>query len=286
MLLFLSVEKFCYMNECYGKKYILNGDLTGADAFDASMVYDGVSVYEVIRMVRGTPLFFNDHMERLSKSLKLQQREQLADDSALKNAIIKLLRTEKKKETNIKIVFNFSGDRKNYLIYFIESVYPTELQYRNGVKGILFFAERKDPEAKVIDSKLKKSIYNGLIHENAYEALLVNEQNRITEGSRSNIFFLKGDTLVTAPDKYVLHGITRKHVISVCNESGIRLEYDCVSINDIADYGAVFMTGTSPMVLPFNCVGTLAFNASHPLLSRLKELYLQKAEASIKVFRS
>jgi len=274
------------MNECFGKKFIINGELHDSEVFDQSMVYEGQSVYEVIRMVKGTPLFFNDHMERLSSSLSLQGREQLADSSALKKSIITLLRSDKKKETNIKIVFNFNNDRKNYLIYFIESIYPTAEQYRMGVKGILFFAERKDPESKVINNKLRSSICSKLIYESAYEALLVNEQNRITEGSRSNIFFLKGDVLVTAAEKVILSGITRKHIIAICKDNGIKVEYSCVAVNDIADYEAVFMTGTSPMVLPFYCIDNVRFNVSHPLMTRLRQLYLEKADESMKLFRS
>jgi len=274
------------MNECYGKKFIINGELQDSDFFDSSLVYEGESVYEVIRMVKGIPLFFNDHMERLSASLRLQGREQFADSTALKNSIIRLLRSDKKKETNIKIVFNFNNDTKNYLIYLIESVYPTKEQYRMGVKGVLFRAERKDPESKVINNKLRSAICHKLIHDGAYEALLVNEQNMITEGSRSNIFFLKGDILLTAAEKFVLGGITRKHIISLCNENAIRVEYDCVAVGDIADYEAVFMTGTSPMVLPFCCIDNLSFNVTHPLLTRLRKLYLERAEESLKLFRT
>jgi branched-chain amino acid aminotransferase len=274
------------MNECYGKKFILNGELHEADTFDASLVYGGVSVYEVIRMVKGTPLFFHDHMERLATSLRLQGKEQLADASLIKRDVIKLLRSDKKKETNIKIVFNFGSERKNYLIYLIESVYPTEEQYKTGVKGVLYFAERKNPESKVINTKLKSAIYNKLIHDSAYEALLVNDQNRITEGSRSNIFFLKGDILVTAPEKVILSGITRKHIIAICNDNGILVEYTCVAVDDIDDYEAVFMTGTSPMLLPFYCIDKIKYNVSHPLMTRLRRLYLEKAEESMKLFRS
>jgi branched-chain amino acid aminotransferase len=274
------------MNECFGKKFIFNGELQDSEVFDQSLVYEGQSVYEVIRMVKGTPLFFNDHMERLSASLSLQGREQLADSSALKKSIISLLRSDKKKETNIKIVFNFNNNRKNYLIYFIESIYPTAEQYRMGVKGVLFFAERKDPESKVINNKLRSAICSKLIYESAYEALLVNEQNRITEGSRSNIFFLRGDVLVTAEEKVILSGITRKHIIALCNDNGIKVEYSCVAVRDIADYDAVFMTGTSPMVLPFYCIDNVRFKVSHPLMTRLRKLYLEKADESMKLFRS
>lgn len=274
------------MNECYGKKYILNGNLQPAEMFDKSLVYEGDSVYEVLRMVKGNPIFFPDHMERLTTSVKLQKREFLADIATLRNAIISLTRSDKKRESNLKIVFNYNKGVTNFLVYFIESSYPTELQYRSGVKGILFFAERKDPESKVIDHKLRSSISHKLIHEGGYEAILVNENNLITEGSRTNIFFIKENTLVTAPDKLVLRGITRKHVLDICAENKINVEFSCVKVDEIKKYDAVFMTGTSPMVLPFNCIDDMFFKVKFPLIESLRLLYLQKADASIGEFRS
>jgi branched-chain amino acid aminotransferase len=117
-----------------------------------------------------------------------------------------------------------------------------------GVKGILYYAQRKDPESKVINHKLRSSIYHNLILHRGYEALLVNEENCITEGSRSNIFFLKGDVLTTASDDKVLNGITRKYILDICRDNKIRVEFKCVPVDSIPGYDAVFMTGTSPMV--------------------------------------
>ncbi len=274
------------MNECFGKKFILNGTLQPEELFDNSLVYEGDSIYEVIRMVKGSPVFFHDHMERLAISVKLQHKELLADIPTLRKDILNLSRSDKKKEANLKIVFNFNKSSTNYLVYFIEPIYPSEEQYKKGVKGILFFAERKDPESKVINHKLRSFIYHKLIHEGGYEALLVNKDNLITEGSRSNIFFLKGDTLVTAPEDVVLNGITRKHILEICRENKILIEFACVNADHISEYNAVFMTGTSPIVLPFYCINDKIFNVSLPLIARLRKLYFAKAEESIMFFRS
>lgn len=273
------------MIECCGKKFILNGDLHQAELFDNSLVYEGESIYEVIRVVKGYPVFFNDHMERLASSVRLQHKEILADTPALKRAIINLIKSDRKKETNIKIVFNYNGGTENYLVYYIKPIYPSEEQYKKGVKGILFYAERKDPESKVINHKLRSSIYHRLIHEAGYEALLVNENNQITEGSRSNIFFLKGDTLVTAPDKFILNGITRKHILEICRDNHIKVDFHCVNADEISEFDAVFMTGTSPKVLPFYCIDKNIFNVRLPLIEKLRLLYMLKAEESIRVFR-
>jgi branched-chain amino acid aminotransferase len=235
-------------------------------------------------MIKGNPVFFHDHMERLESSIRIRQKEPLAKIGDLRKDIINLVKTEKRKDINLKIVFNYNQDSNNYLIYFIEPIYPSEEQYKKGVKGILFYAERKDPESKVINHKLRSSIYHKLILEGGYEALLVNEENQITEGSRSNIFFLKGDTLTTAPDDKILNGITRKYILDICYEHTIKVKFMCVPVDSIQDYDAAFMTGTSPMVLQFYCIGDIYFNVRIALIENLRRLYFEKAEESIKWF--
>lgn len=274
------------MNECFGRKYILNGKLDGADSFDNSLVYEGDSIYEVIRMVRNNPVFFYDHMERLESSVRNQKKQMLAETSTLKKDIIRLTKADRKKEVNLKIVFNYNQDSFNYLIYYIEPIYPTEKQYRDGVKGILFYAVRKDPGSKVINHKLRSSIFHKLILDGGYEALLVNERGEITEGSRSNIFFLKKNTLVTAPENVILCGITRKYILDICSENNINVKLACVKADRLSEYESVFMTGTSPMVLPFSHIDDKEFNVKVPLIDELRRLYINKAEDSIKQFRS
>ncbi len=272
------------MQECFGKKFIYNGHILQADSFDNSLVYEGDSIYEVLRMSRGYPVFFHDHMERLEASAGIQKREKLADASTLRRDIIRLAKNEKKKELNLKIVFNYNGANSNYLIYFIEPIYPSEDQYRKGVKGILFHAERKDPGSKVVNHRLRSSIYHKLILEGGYEALLVNEDNLVTEGSRSNIFFVRGKRLITAPDEMVLNGITRKYILSICRENGIDVEPECVNADFIGDYDGVLMTGTSPVVLKFCCINDVYFGPEVPVADFLRKLCIEKAEESIRQF--
>lgn len=272
------------MNECRGRKFILNGKIIPSDYFDNSLVYEGDSIYEVIRMVKGAPVFFHDHVLRLESSTFQQGRQMLANESQLRSDIIKLVKAEREKEINLKIVFNYKNNIDNYLVYFIESVYPSGEQYKSGVKGILFKAERKNPASKVINHKLRSSVHNKLILESAYEALLVNEENCITEGSRSNIFFVKENTISTAQDDKVLSGITRKHIIDLCRVNKISLEYKCVPVSSLHEYDSVFMTGTSPMVLPFYTIDDIPFKVNLELIETLRNLYIRKALESVDKF--
>jgi len=274
------------MKECTGNYFIKNGKTLPVGDFDNSMVYEGESIYEILRMVKGVPLFFNDHYNRLIGSILNRKRTNLSTFNNLLRDIKSLSEIEKPKEANLKIVFNYNDLNSDYFVYFIKASYPTDLQYKEGVKGILFKAERTDPESKVVHRDLKLAIEAKLAAENAYEALLVNDKNFITEGSRSNTFFIKNKTLYTAPDNLVLSGITRKHLINLCNETGIEICYECVNADEIQKYDSVLMSGTSPILLPLKYVDNYAFTVENAIVEKLRNMFMQKAEQSINDFIS
>jgi branched-chain amino acid aminotransferase len=271
------------MSECIGNVFVLNGELQPTEIFNNSLVYEGDSIYEVLRIVKGRPVFFPDHLERLKTSVSLQKKTMLASVEELKRDIVSLIKSEKQKEINLKIVFNYYKS-ENYLVYHIKSVYPTADQYKKGVRGTLFFAERKDPESKVINHKLRSEICNKLLIESAYEAILVKKDGSITEGSRSNIFFIKGDRLFTAPNEAVLNGTTRKQIIRICRENGIDLEFISVKADRISEFDCIFMTGTSPGLLPFYCIDNNFFKVDHPLINKIRDIYQAKLKESLDQF--
>jgi branched-chain amino acid aminotransferase len=84
----------------------------------------------------------------------------------------------------------------------------------------------------------------------------------------------------------ILNGITRKYIFEICMENDIKVRIACVKAERIADYDAVFMTGTSPIVLPFSCIDDKYFSVRVPLIGKLRNLYIIKAEESIRRFRS
>lgn len=272
------------MGECSGLNYILNGELQPAALFTDSIVYRGESVYEVIRTRNGTPFFFNDHMNRLLTSTRLKGKRMLASVEAIRNDIIKLSRADKHKETNLKIVFNYNADEENYLIYFIKSFYPSNQQYSEGVKGILVNAVRKDPASKVVNLHLKSIIAQRLLEEDAYEAILINSEGYITEGSRSNLFFLKNGELFTTPEGAVLNGITRQQILFICKEKGIKINFLMIPALEIGDFEVAVMTGTSPIILPYHVIEKVRYRVDNPIVSLLREMYLIRAEQSLQQF--
>jgi branched-chain amino acid aminotransferase len=107
-----------------------------------------------------------------------------------------------------------------------------------------------------------------------YEVLFYNGQGLLTEGSKSNLFFIVGNDVVTAPGDMVLKGITRKYVIQVIRERGFNLIEKAVHVFDVLKYDAVFITGTSPKVLPVNEIRACCHaDVQHPVLREIMQGY-------------
>lgn len=117
--------------------------------------------------------------------------------------------------------------------------------------------------------------------ENVFEVLLVNRYQQVTEGSKSNAFFIFGDRVVTAPSQAVLPGITRKYVMECCRTLGIRLEEKPVALSSLSQADAAFISGTSPNIMPIRQINQIDLNPQHPLLLKLMIEYESRIQAYI-----
>jgi branched-chain amino acid aminotransferase len=140
------------------------------------------------------------------------------------------------------------------------------------------YADRILPNAKVQNSDLRERADKLISDNNFYEILLVGSDKNITEGSRSNVFFIKGETLYSAPDDKILEGITRKKVLQICRTNDIPVVETTIPATSLNQYDAAFLTGTSPKVLPISSIDRVAYKTNHPLLLRIIQEYNQLVE--------
>lgn len=259
--------------DIYGTYYCLDGVIHTAGS-ETGQAEGELSFYEVIRTRNGTPVFFDDHMKRLTAGIAT--RYSLSEDipAAVRKGIGTLVDAERFPEINIKVTVSFTGQEHSVSIYYIKSSYPSAEMYRRGADLVLYRAERFDPGVKLLNNRMRLAINEVIEKKKAYEALLVNNQGYITEGSRSNVFFLDNDgTVYTAPDPMVLQGITRKYIIEICMKEGIRIIYRAVRTADIASFSAVFITGTSPMVLTARRIDNVDFSSEKTIVEELRKKY-------------
>jgi branched-chain amino acid aminotransferase len=272
------IERGITMSECYRDLYLENSDIKRSESFSDSMITEGISLYEVVRVIDGVPLFFEKHLERLKNSATLANLELWLSLEEIKAKMQTLMKVNNAETGNIKLVFNYGkeepGSKNTFLTYFLKHHYPSEEQYKNGVPTVLCFMERNNPNAKIINTNLKSATDELMRKTGAYEAILVDKNNNITEGSRSNIFMVKKNTVVTAPLEDVLPGITREFIIEACSREKIKFTEERIKEQEIEKLDALFITGTSPKVLPINKVNDFPFSSStNIIVQRIMNTY-------------
>lgn len=270
--------------ECTGQYFFLDGAIVPAGTSDEPAAGEA-AFYEVIRTRDGVPIFFRDHMNRLRDGIST--RYELSSDIAteVRKGLDALIASEQHNEINVRVTVTFTGQDHSLHICYIHSLYPSPEKVRDGVPLILYHAERFNPGVKMLNRRLRLSVNEELARRNAYEALLVNREGFITEGSRSNIFFVTEEGVIhTAPDRMVLSGITRRYVTEIIRSEGIPLVTDAVREDGLSGFRSAFLTGTSPMVLPVRSIEGQRFDVSNKVTLRLRELYSEQVESSIRAY--
>lgn len=262
------------MGEAVFQYFIYNGKLEKISDFEKIYVDRYPSVYEVIRIIDGVPLFLEEHYKRFVHSAEIVGCKLNLSFEEIKESIAKMIKNNNVTNYNIKLVVNnLESSKQDSYYFFISSSYPEESMYKNGVETFLYRAERKNPNAKVIDKNLRNTINQLLKDKKCFEAILVNQKEEITEGSRSNIFFVKGDEVVTSLAKDVLQGITRQRVMSQCERNGIKVIEETIPVRQLSSFDAAFICGTSPKILPISLIDDIKFSTTNKVLLKIMDIY-------------
>jgi branched-chain amino acid aminotransferase len=249
--------------------FIQNGKVTETSAFHP---HAGIEIYEVVRVMNKVPLFLEDHLKRFFHSAWLCHLEIPLDEESIASMLHKLIVVNGVEEGNIRFSWCF---RQNgiFQAYFIPHFYPDDSLVREGVSCGILHAERSDPNAKVFHSNLREKANQMISGRGLYEVLLVNQHGEFTEGSRSNLFFLKGGNFITASADDVLPGITRQKVISLLHDSEKRVIERNLQTDELPSVDGAFLTGTSPKVLPIRIIEEYSFKTDHPEIYELMANY-------------
>jgi branched-chain amino acid aminotransferase len=189
---------------------------------------------------------------------------------SLKMEVCSLLEANGLTHTNLLIVLDPRGWCRAYTL---ETHYPELRVYQEGISVQTVEITRSDPQAKVMKPSQRTLVDGLLATTGMYELLLVNSAGHITEGSRSNVFFVCGNELVTAPESVVLVGITRQYVLHICSTLGLVICEKALTIPEAKLADAAFITGTTPKVMPIRYLNGQQFNHKHPKLLQIMEVY-------------
>lgn len=268
---------------------LINSQTIKLQQIPSYLKYNGIAVYEVIRVINGLPLFVSEHFERFSQSVSKAKLSLSFNISLFISQVTEIITLNQLKFGNIKIVYYRSeADLKEYLFLFvIKHNYPSANDYLHGVKVITYGIERQQPNVKLFNNLYKK-ITNSIfeIDKSVSEILLINDKCFITEGSKSNVFFIVDNWVITPPLHAVLPGITRRKIIELCKIHQIPSAEKEFHVTELPTAAAAFISGTSPKILPIRQVDDNIFfrNPSHKLILQLQELYDEAILTDLKLF--
>ena len=255
--------------------YLYNGEAFRTETFDHIYTESSPAVYEVIRLEGGRPVFPREHYDRLVGSLETVGEGKSLSYETYCGDIRLLSQMNGCPDHNCRLVLNgfgSAGGVRRYL-FMIPTSYPSEEQYRDGVTAGFLKAVRSDPHAKIWNASLREKADRRIREEGLFETILLDDSDRITEGSRSNIFFIRDGRVYTTPAEAVLLGVTRKTIIEACESAGIPVIEQYFGVRDAARCEAAFISGTSPKALPVRRLGTIALDPGNALLRKIMALY-------------
>lgn len=271
-------------NDAVLKSYIYNGEVYGIEDDRGFKDSSSISIYEVIRVKKGVALFLEDHLDRMIKSAEMLGFTMQKSKTEMIEEVEKLVDINNATNHNIKLVCNdFDQEKQNFLAYITYGSYNIEDVPKDGAKAIIFKAERVNPNIKVINTSQREQINHELQKQNALEALLEDEDGNITEGSRSNMFFVKKDILYTAPSKKVLLGITRSKIMNICKALNIEVIENDIHKSELSEVDGVFMSTTPIGVLPIIVIDDMKLNsAQNEIIKKVVDGYENLTEEYIK----
>lgn len=234
----------------------------------------GVGVYETVKVRNTITYFIPQHIDRLLNSASLVgiMHELTADQIATHlTEYISSLHIE---SCNIKIILlaQKNGGAQLYIMSLAPQ-YPKKQWYRDGVKVIPYTYERWMPQAKSLNMLPSYFYYKKAKEQGAYDALYIDKRGNIHEGSRTNVFVLNGDQIMSPPKEDILEGVTLMSLEQVLKKSRFSITYKQIPYDTLMSYDGMFLTSTSTKVMPVKTVGEKSFPAIHKRMHEIRDMY-------------
>ncbi len=216
-------------------------------------------VYESVEIDGGVAFHLDDHLERLFHSAALIELPIRYEPALIRRWVQELMAEDRIFEALLRIIVigpNSEDGPDDALVYILPGPlphYPSTF-YTQGARVITYEGCRPLPQSKTLNTLVNYLALRHARRLGAHEALLVNDEGCLTEGSRSNLFVVAGDTLLTPPAEQVLSGITRDLVWKLAQARGIPVIEQAVPRGELGRFDELFVTSTSMHVIPITTV--------------------------------
>jgi branched-chain amino acid aminotransferase len=265
-------------------------------------VFEGVRAYETSD---GPAIFrLEDHTNRLFESARLIGMKIPYDKKELNDAQSKVVKINNLKNAYIRPMCFYGSEgmglrADNLKVHAIIAAwdwgsYLGDDKILNGIKvKVTDFPKRCE---KSMLHKAKASgnyLYSMLALKDALnsgfdEALILDIDDNVNEGSGENFFMVTNNTIHTPKDATVLNGITRQTVMKIARDLNYNVEETNISVDDVKSSNEAFFTGTAAEVTPIIQVDNVKINDGKPgeITKKIQKIYFDTIRGKVDEYDS
>lgn len=255
----------------------------------------GMAVFEGVRAYKtalGTAIFrLEEHTDRLFRSAHILQIPMPFTREELIAAQLEVVAANQLEECYIRPLVYLGAEKmgispKGARTHVIIAAWPWgaylgEAALEQGIRVKTSSFTRHHPNITMCKAKASGNYMNSILANNEAlvngydEALLLDVDGFVAEGSGENIFLVKKGKIYTPDLSSALEGITRDCLIQLANESGYEVVERRISRDELYSADEAFFTGTAAEVTPIREVDERVIGQGHrgPITHQLQSLY-------------
>lgn len=267
----------------------------------------GFGVFEGIRCYstrKGSAVFrLREHTTRLFNSAHILGMEIPYSEEEIKEAILETIRRNKLKECYIRPLVYLGSDKLGLnpigaschtaIAVWTWGAYLGEDGLKNGIRVKTSSFSRHHINVTMTKAKACGAYINSILAKseairNGYdEAVLLDVNGNVAEGSGENIFIVRNGVLKTPPLAAVLEGITRDAVLQIAKKEGMSVKEEHFARDELYIADEAFFTGTAAEVTPIREVDNrkIGNGKRGPVAKKIQDAFFSAVQGENKFFK-
>jgi branched-chain amino acid aminotransferase len=268
----------------------------------ATAVFEGIRSYNT----RNGPAIFRleEHIKRLINSCKMYHMTLEYSDKELREAIIETVKINKIKDCYIRPICYYGYGKMG--VNPLPNKVATSIALwnwedhiktvgDNGMRVIISSWARIDSRSLPIHAKAAANYANSAlarieaIKSGVDEAIMLNMNGMVVEGTAENIFIVKNEMLITPPiTSGALDGITRSSILSIAENLGINFRISDISRDELYNADEVFLTGTAAEIKSIGEIDKIIISdgKTGKIASKLQNYYSEMVHGNNKKYEN
>jgi branched-chain amino acid aminotransferase len=257
-------------------------------------VFEGVRAYKT---AKGTAIFrLQDHTDRLFRSAHILGMKIPYDADTLNQAQIEAVRKNNLNSAYLRPMCFLGSEGMGLRADNLQThvmvaawewgAYLGEENLKNGIRVRVSSFTRHHVNVTMCRAKANGNYMNSMLalqealNDGYDEALLLDTNGFVMEGSGENIFIVRDGVIYTPDLTSALDGITRQTVMTLCKELGIPVIEKRITRDEVYIADEAFFTGSAAEVTPIREVDNrpIGNGGRGPITERIQSLYFDQVE--------